>query len=117
MKKLIKYNGDKTFMFPNGVLATPSIMIDNFPAILTFAHLIETDEAEEVCFAVQNLSAMRGMYKIESSLSEEEAILKLEEIINMEPEPVEEEPSAEERIAAALEYQNMMNMEDVEVIE
>lgn len=114
MKKLVKYDGKKTFMFPNGVLATPSIMVDNFPAILTFAHVIETDEKEEVCFAVQNLSALRGMYNIDNSLSEEEAIANIEEIINTPPE-VSTEPTAEERIASALEFQNIMSLPDEEV--
>lgn len=98
-------------MFPNGALATPEKMLEQFPAVLTFAHIIETDEAGEVCFAVQNLNAMRSLYGVDASLTEEEAIVKIEEIINTEPEY---EPSAEERIASALEYQNLMSMEDVE---
>lgn len=112
MKKVIKYDGTKTFMYPNGELATPERVLADFPAVLTFPHIIETDEAEEVCFAVQNLSAMRGIYKIDSSLTIDEAIAKIEEIINTEPEEV---VSAEERIASALEYQNLMSMEDAEV--
>lgn len=113
MKKVIKYDGTKTFMYPNGALATPERVLADFPAVMTFAHIIETDEAGEVCFAVQNLNAMRSIYGIEKSLTEEEAIAKIEEIINTpEPEP---EPTAEERIASALEYQNLMSMEDMEV--
>ena len=115
MKKVIKYDGTKTFMYPNGAIATPERVLADFPAILTFAHIIETDEAEQVCFAVQNLAAMRSIYNIETSLTEDEAITKIQEIINApEPEP-EPEPSAEERIASALEYQNLMSMDDVEV--
>lgn len=103
MKKLEKYTGNKTYMFPNGVLATPSVMVDKFPAVLTFVHVIETNESGEVCFAVQNLSALRSRYGIDSSLSEDEAIAKIEEIINTPPveEPIQ--PTAEERTAAALE--------------
>lgn len=112
MKKVIKYDGTKTFMYPNGALATPERVLADFPAVLTFPHIIETDAAEEVCFAVQNLSAMRGIYNIDSTLTEDEAIAKIEEIINTPaPEP---EPSAEERIASALEYQNLMSLENVE---
>ncbi|MBR6613160.1 MAG: hypothetical protein IKK84_00145 [Clostridia bacterium] len=112
MKKVIKYDGTKTFMYPNGAIATKERVLQDFPAALTFTHIIETDEAEEVCFAVQNLSAMRGIYNVDTSLTEEEAITKIEEIINTVPE---QEVSAEERIASALEYQNLMSMEDVEV--
>lgn len=106
MKIIEKYTGEKTYMFPNGALATPEVMRDQFPAVLTFAHIIETDEAGEVAFAVQNLSAMRGVYGVDASLSEAEAIAKIQEIVNTpDPEP---EPTGEERIAAALEYQNLM---------
>lgn len=113
MKKIIKYTGNKTFMFPNGAIATPERVLQDFPAALTFTHIIETDEHEEVCFAVQNLSAMRGVYGIDSALTEDEAIAAIQEVVNA-PE-LEPEPSAEERIASALEYQNLMSMEDVEV--
>lgn len=114
MKKVIKYDGTKTFMYPNGAVATPERVLQDFPAVLTFTHIIETDEAEEVCFAVQNLSAMRGIYNIDKSLSEDEAIQAIQDILNTPPE--EPEPSAEERIASALEYQNLMSMEDVEEV-
>lgn len=108
MKIIEKYTGTKTYMFPNGSLATPEVMQAQFPAVLTFSHIIETDEAGEVAFAVQNLSAMRSFYNIDPNLSESEAIAAIQEIVNTpEPEP---EPSAEERIAAAMEYQNLMNM-------
>ena len=112
MKKLEKYLGDKTYMFPNGAIATPEKMLEQFPAALTFAHVIETDEAGEVCFAVENLSAMRSIYEIDKNLTEDEAITKIEEIINTPPP--EPEPSAQERIASALEYQNMASLPDVE---
>ena len=111
MKKVVKYDGTKTFMYPNGTIATKERVLQDFPAALTFTHIIETDEAEEVCFAVQNLSAMRGIYNIDKALTEAEAIAAIQEVINTEPE---QEVSAEERIASALEYQNLMTMDDVE---
>lgn len=111
MKKVEKYTGNKTYMFPNGELATPERMLQQFPAILTFTHMIETDEGGQVAFAVQNLSAMRGVYGIDPALTEDEAISAIEVVLNTpEPEP---EPSPEERIAAAMEYQNLMNMPTV----
>lgn len=102
MKILEKYTGEKTYMFPNGTLATPTAMIAQFPAALTFVHIVETDENGEVAFAVQNLSAMRSLYGIDSNLSEAEAIAAIQEIINTPPAP-STEPTAEERQAAALE--------------
>ena len=114
MKKIIKYTGDKTYMFPNGALATKEAVLEHFPAALSFVHVVETDENEEVMWAFQNLSAMRSMYNIDSTLSEAEAIAAIQEIVNTEPEPVEDVPTAEERIAAALEYQVMASLPDEE---
>ena len=111
MKKIELYTGDKIYMFPNGDIATKERMLEQFPAVLTFDHIIETDEAGEVAFAVQNLSAMCSLYQIDISLSVEEKIAKLEEIINTEPEE-DTSASAEERIAAALEAQVMMSLPD-----
>ena len=111
MKKIIKYTGEKTFMFPNGALATKEAVLAEFPAALTFTHVVETDENEEVMWALQNLSALRSQMGIDSSLTEEEAIAAIQEIINTEPE-VSTEATAEERIAAALEYQVMASLPD-----
>lgn len=116
MKKIELYTGDKIYMFPNGDVATKERMLQQFPAALTFDHIIETDEAGEVAFAVQNLSAMCSLYQIDASLSTEEKIAKLEGIINTEPEE-DTSASAEERIAAALEAQVLMSLPDDTVTE
>lgn len=112
IKKIRKYTGEKLYMYPSGALATKERVLEDYPAVFTFTHIIETDENEQVMFALQNLSAMRNAYGIDSSLTEDEAIAKIEEIVNTPaPEP---EPSAEERIASALEFQNLTTLEDVE---
>ena len=116
MKKIELYTGDKIYMFPNGDIATKERMLQQFPAVLTFDHIIETDESGEVAFAVQNLSAMCSLYQIDNSLSVEEKIAKIEEIINAEPEE-DTSASAEERIAAALEAQVMMSLPDDTITE
>lgn len=113
MKKLIKYTGEKTFMFPTSALATREAVLEHFPGALTFTHVVETDENEEVMWALENLSALRSQYNIDSSLTEEEAIAAIQEIINT-PEPEPTGVSAEERIAAALEYQVMSSLPDEE---
>lgn len=114
MKIIEKYTGEKTYMFPNGALVTPEVMQQEFPAVIAFTHIVETDESGEVAFAVQNLNAMRDFYGIDKSLSEAEAIAAIQETVNTVPEVVDE-PSAEERIAAALEYQVMASLPDEEV--
>ena len=112
MKVLEFYNGSKTYMFPNGELATPERIEHDFPAITTFKHMIETDEAGEVCFAVQNFSAMRSLYNIDSSLNDDDALQAISEIINT-PTP-EQGVSDETRIADALEDLVVLNMPDEE---
>ncbi len=108
MIKIEKFTGNKTYMYPNGAIATPEKLKADFPAVEVFPHIIETDEAEQVCFAVQNLAAVCSQMGIDPTLTEAEAISKIEELRNTPaPEP---EVSAEERIAAALEYQNLTNM-------
>ena len=109
--KIIKlWDNTKTYMYPNSSIASPERVMEDFPAITVFPHVIETDENEQVIYAIENFAAMRSRYNIE-----EEAIAQIQEIINA-PAPVNTEPSAEERIAAALEYQNLASMEDVESI-
>lgn len=108
MKIIEKYTGEKTYMFPNGAIATKEAVLSQFPAALTFVHIVETDEAGEVMFALQNLAAMRSLYEIDKSLNEEEAIAAIQTAINQVS--VNAEATAEERIAAALEYQNLMAM-------
>lgn len=111
MKILEKYTGERVYMFPNGALATKEAVLGQFPAALTFTFVVTTDENHEVMWGMDNLSGLRSHFNIDSSLSEEEAIAALQEIVNTEPE-VSTEATAEERIAAALEYQVMASLPD-----
>lgn len=113
MKIIEKYTGERTYMFPNGALATREAVLEQFPAALEFVHIVETDENREVMWAFDNLSAMRSLRGIDPALSEEEAIAAIQEIVNTVPE-ADTTPTAEERIAAALEYQVIASMPDFE---
>lgn len=106
MIKLVKYDNETTYMFPSGKIATPEVMRAEFPAITVFPHVLQV--SGNVCQAVMELEAMRAMHNIDGALSEAEAIAAIEAKLNAEP--AEPEPSAEERIAAALEYQNLISM-------
>lgn len=104
-----KYDGTKTYMHPSGELATPEKIKQRFPAVEVFTHIVETDEQGQVMFAFQNLAAVRTQMEIDPSLSEEEAMAKIEELRNTpQPEP---EPTELERLAAAIEFQNVLSME------
>ena len=113
MNILEKYTGEKVYMFPSGGLATLETTLEAFPACLTFTHVVSTDDAREVMFGMLNLGTLRSQYGIDPSLSEDEAITAIEEIMN-QPEPEIEidvtESTPEERIAAALEYANVLAM-------
>lgn len=108
MIKIQKYDNTKTYMYPNGELATPERVKKDFPAVDAFTHIIETDEAGQVLFAVQNLSAIKSQMGISVDSTDEEAIQQIETIRNAPPP--EPEISSEERIAAALEFNNVLNM-------
>ena len=121
MKRLEKYTGEKTYMYPNAALATPERVLADFPAAVAFPHVIETDDNGEVLFAIMNLSVLRAQYDIDASLSESEAIQAIQDIINTpepEPEPtVDESTVALQNIAAQLEFQNMMTLDDATTTE
>lgn len=110
MKRVEKYTGEKTYMFPNGQLATKEAVLKHFPAALTFAHVVETDDEGQVMWAFQNLAAMKTMHGIDKSVPEQAAIEKLQQILNA-PAPIPG-PTPEERMAAAMEFQNMMMIKD-----
>lgn len=108
MIKIEKYDGSKTYMFPNGELATPERVKKDYPAVEAFTHIVETDEAGQVMFAIQNLAAIKSQMGIGVSTSDEEAIKQIEDIRNAPaPEP---EPTPEERIAANLEWQTLLSL-------
>ena len=113
MKKLEKYTGDKVYMFPNGSLGTREAVLQQFPAAESFTFVVTTDSSGEVMLGMDNLSLLRDVYNIAPELTEDEAIAAIEAIINTPPE-VSTEATAEERIAAALEYQVMASLPDEE---
>lgn len=119
MKHLEKYTGEKTYMYPNGALATKDRVLADFEAALTFSHIVETDESGQVMFGFYNLSAMRSQYGIDSSLTEDEAIQAITTIMNEPAPPLQPDAQtmALENIGAQLEFQNMMALDDTAVIE
>lgn len=105
MLKIELYDGKKTFTFPTGKIAEPADIEEMFPAILKFPHLLEING--NTLQAVQELAGMRQFHQIDDALTDEEAIAAIQEKVNApQPEP---SPSAEDRIAASLEYTNMLN--------
>lgn len=110
MLKMERFNPDKTYMFVNGSVATPAAIREAFPAVDHFQHILEVNG--DVVQAVMNLNAMRGIHKIDNKLSEDEAIAAIEAATNAIPEEI---VSPEERTASAMEFQNIMMLDDVPV--
>ena len=110
MIKVLKYTGDKTYMYPSGRIASPEVVKADYPAVEVYPYIIETDENEQVIFSISNLSVVRAQLEIDPELSEDEAIAKIQELRNAPPVIEEPEPDAAERIAAALEYQNLLSL-------
>ena len=107
MIKLEFFDATKTYMFPNGEVASPDIIKAKFPAVDQFLHVLELNGP--VVQAVMSFQALQNLYQIEPTLTAEEAMTEIEYKINNPPLP---EPRAEERIAAALEFQNIMMLPD-----
>ena len=108
MIKLVKYNETQTYMFPSGNIATPEVIANEFPAVKVFPHVLQI--SGNVCQAVMELASLRDRYNINELLSDDEAIKEIEAIINQPKSDNEYEPTPEERIAAALEFQNLQSL-------
>lgn len=106
MRKVEKYDNKKTYIFPSGGIATPEVIAEKYPAVNIIDYVFVTDSAGEVVYQIQSLGSMKDIYNIETD-DEEEAIKLIEDALNK----VEEEcASPEERIAAAMEFQNLMSL-------
>ena len=113
MRHFIRYDNTKTYYYLTGQVATPQDVLEKYPAVANITYVMETDKDEKLILSMDMLSMIRGIYNIDDSLNDDDAILAIEEILNTPPE-VDETPSAEERIASALEFQVLMSMPDSE---
>lgn len=111
MIRLEIFDGTKTYMFPNGAIAKPDDIRREVAAVDVFPHVLFING--NVCESIQELQAMRGRYEIDPELSDNEAVALMQEIVNMPPP--EPKPVPEERIAAALEFQNILMLPNEEV--
>lgn len=113
------YNSNDIYMSPSGAIMDSAKVRNDFPAVSSFTFIVETDEYEEMMYGFYSLSAMKAKYGVDSTLNDEEAVqaieyaMNLEKIIDSQPSQEEAPVTAEERIAAALEYQMLNDMEDV----
>lgn len=122
------YDKKTTFMFPSGKLATPEVVASEYPATQVFDYVFFTDAAQQVVSRIEPLNKLCDHYKIDLSLDANAKMTKLKEA--MEAEEDANRKAAEEReanpevsneeltasslasIAASLEYQNMLTLDD-----
>jgi hypothetical protein len=108
--KLEIYNNNKVYLFPNMKPATPEIVARDYAAVNITKCVVTSDISGEMFYAIEPLNAMvqRLDIDITNMLSDEEKLVAMENKLN-EPAPVPQ-PSAQDRIAAAMEYQNLLSM-------
>ena len=114
------YNPNDTYMSPSGEIMDAENVLRHFPAAQTFTHIVHTDAGQEMMYGFYSLSAMKSKYGIEGG-TPEQAVQAVENAMNAEREAQEAEALAqaemvtpEERIAAALEFQALAAMPDME---
>jgi hypothetical protein len=101
------YDGTKTYMYPNGAIATPEKIEEDFPAIAVFPHVIEVNG--NVFQAIYELEAIKNLRGIPEETSVEDTLAQLVEAF-VASQNFTSEPTPEERIAAALEFQNLNSL-------
>lgn len=109
MNKLEKYTGTKNYMAPSGRIMTPEIMYEKSPGAKSVTFVVETDDTGTMMYSFDPLATLRGIYKIDPSLDEVAAITAIQKARDAQNNK-EILPSPNERIAAALEYQNLLAM-------
>ena len=111
---LKKYNQADTYLSPSGAIMNAAKVLNDYPAAAYFTYVVQTDSNEEMMFGFYHLNSMLDQYGIDKTLPEADAIAALVTAMEAEQEPVEGDPTPEERIAAALEFQVMNNLPDEE---
>jgi hypothetical protein len=114
---LKKYTSNDIYMSPAGTVMDATAVQKEFPAAMSFSFVVQTDASGQMMYGMYNLAAMKSQYDIDMSLDEASSITALAEAMNAEQEAqaaAQGEATAEERIAAALEYQVMASLPDEE---
>ena len=106
---LVKIYDGKTRMFPSKRVCTREVFYDKYPAANQFTFCIVTDDADEIIMQVETLNTLKARYNVPADTPDYDAILQIQDAMNA---PVENTLAAspEERIAASLEYQNLLAM-------
>lgn len=113
MKKYFEiYDRSKTYLTPTNAIADFAKVCEMFKgaAVDGITFVVGTDAKGKKMLSFDDISTLCDVYGVDPELPDNEALAAIIEAAN-KPEP-EPEPSAEERIAAALEYQNLASLPD-----
>lgn len=100
----------ETLFWPNGEDATPADVIKAYPFAKNFPTVLE--QSAGITVAIDSLPMLVTVYQIDEALSDDEKLAEVVRIRNEMQNPPPAPPSAEERIAAALEFQAMLALPD-----
>ncbi|MDL2295032.1 hypothetical protein LJC60_10520 [Ruminococcaceae bacterium OttesenSCG-928-D13] len=113
MKYFEMYRPEKSYFSPVGERQDREWIAEKRPAMLEIPYIVEVDSTGEVMLGYWPAGHLRGLHGIAPELSDAEALAAIGAIENAPPEaPL---PDATERLAAAQEYSNMMQYEDVAI--
>lgn len=111
------YNPADTYISPASTVMDAAGVLADFPAATAFPHIVHTDANGEMLYGMYVLSAMKAKYNVTTG-NNEQAVQAIEDAMNAEREAQEEEAASyiapEERIAAALEFQALASLPDIE---
>lgn len=106
---LVKIYDGKTRMFPSKKIVTSEVFYDKYPAAREFTFVIVTDDSDQIISQVEPLNAMKARYNVPQDTPDYEAVIAIQEAMNT-PVDTTVNVTPEERIAAALEYQNLASL-------
>lgn len=114
------YDPADTYLTPASTLYDAAGVRRDFPAVDHFPHIVQTDASGEMVYSIFALNVMKAKYGIEGG-TPAQAVRAIENAMNAEREQQEAEAQAqaemvtpEERIAAALEFQALASLPDME---
>lgn len=106
-----KYDKEKIYYFQNGSVADYDRVKAIYPGVDNLTYIVHTDYTGDIIILMELLNLKRTELNIDESLTEEEAIEEILEILNEENVDTDDTT----RIADALEDLVVLNMPDEEV--
>lgn len=110
---LEKLDRAKTYFTMGNAVMTPEKRKQEYPASEVINYVVETDATGKIMLGFYAWDVMMNNYGIDTDLSETDALQALKTAMENK-QKMEIGPSTDERIAAALEYQVMASLPDVE---